>query len=94
MDGKVRKLKIEKLQNIIKEIKSSKDTSSDKVGNDQARYYLSHQTSQSHVTHDLEQRHMQSSIASLDIINVATPILFATPPSLATTVRQSFDLFQ
>merc|ERR1711957_355924 len=40
VDGKVRRLKMEKLQNIIKEIKSSKDTKSDKVGSDQTvRYY-------------------------------------------------------
>merc|ERR1711957_768662 len=91
VDGKVRKLKIEKLQNIIKEIKSSKDKSSDKIGSDQTiRYYPSHQTSQSHVTHDLEQIYMQSSIASSDMSSVATPMLFATPPFLATTVIQMY----
>merc|ERR1740139_1704684 len=91
VDGKVRKLKIEKLRNIIKEIKSSKDKSSDKIGSDQTiRYYPSHQTSQSHATHDLEQIHMQSSIASSDMSSVATPMLFTTPPFLATTAIQTY----
>merc|ERR1711957_653357 len=91
VDGKVRKLKIEKLRNIIKEIKSSKEKRSDKVGSDQTvRYYPPHQTNQSHVTHDLKQINMQSSIAYSDKSCVATPMLFATPPSLATTVIQTY----
>merc|ERR1711957_751656 len=71
--------------------KSSKDKSSDKVGSDQTiRHYPSHQISQSHVTHDLEQIHMQSSIASSNMSSVATPMLVATLPSLATTVIQTY----
>merc|ERR1711957_1143884 len=88
VDGKVRKLKIEKLQNIIKEIKSSKDTkkiksskdkSSDKIGSDQTIGY-----------NPSQQIQMQSSIASSDMISVKASTLFATPPSLATTVIQMY----
>merc|ERR1711957_938398 len=88
VDGKVRRLKIEKLRNIIKEIKSSKDTkeikcskdkSSDKIGSDQTIGY-----------NPSQQIQMQSSIASSDMISVKASTLFATPPSLATTVIQMY----
>merc|ERR1711957_883281 len=88
VDGKVRKLKIEKLQNIIKEIKSSKDTkeiksskdkNSEKIGSDQTVGY-----------NPSQQIQMQSSIASSDMISVEASMLFVTPPSLATTVKQMY----
>merc|ERR1711957_576335 len=88
VDGKVRRLKIEKLRNIIKEIKSSKDTkeikcskdkSSDKIGSDQTIGY-----------NPSQQIQMQSSIASSDMISVEASTLFVTPPSFATTVIQMY----
>merc|ERR1711957_1008146 len=88
VDGKVRKLKIEKLQNIVKEIKSSKDAkeiksskdkSSDKIGSDQTIGY-----------NPSQQIKMQSSIASSDMISVEASTLFVSPPSLATTVIQMY----
>merc|ERR1711957_869431 len=62
-----------------KEIKCSKDASSDKIGSDQTIGY-----------NPSQQLQMQSSIASYDMISVEDSTLFVTPPALATTVIQMY----
>ena len=88
VDPKTRKLAMEKLQSMVKEIKFSKDKMLDAVRSDIImKYNPSQQKRQSHV----EQMHMRSvaSSSSLNIISVGTTLLPSMPSPLATIVIET-----
>eukprot|EP00588_Corethron_pennatum_P003067 CAMPEP_0194298786 /NCGR_PEP_ID=MMETSP0169-20130528/60359_1 /TAXON_ID=218684 /ORGANISM="Corethron pennatum, Strain L29A3" /LENGTH=605 /DNA_ID=CAMNT_0039048811 /DNA_START=728 /DNA_END=2546 /DNA_ORIENTATION=- len=93
VDPKTRKFAIEKLQNIMKEIKSSNDKKSDAVNSDQTLGCSpEQQTCQSLAVPDVKQTQMHNvaSFSALHMVSVESSGLFSKPSPLATTVIKAY----